>query len=134
MDITPLLCVGRMLEQPLLLLFGGLLATISTISTIPVASMIDCVDFPIVLLLLWGPLAVGLKKLSPGLRSLNAYVSDCEQIGHHFLLLHGYLLHSLDIDNPVMEDIDDFDALEALIMLLLDGLRVSIVDRCLYVP
>jgi hypothetical protein len=87
MDITPLLCVGRMLEQPLLLLFGGLLATISAISTIPVASMIDCVDFPIVLLLLRGPLAVGLKKLSPGLRSLNAYVSDCEQIGHHFLLL-----------------------------------------------
>jgi hypothetical protein len=137
MDITQLLCIGRMLEKPLLLLFGGLL---TAFSAIPTVSMIGRVDFPIVLLLLRGPLTVGLKKSSPGLRSLDAYVNDCEQNDHHFWLLHGYLLHGLDIANPVMKGIDDFDVLdiwdiipgiietfyvvsEALIMLLLDSLQ-----------
>jgi hypothetical protein len=42
MNITSLLYIGRMLEHPLLLLFGGLLAVVSTIGH---------VDFPTVLLL-----------------------------------------------------------------------------------
>jgi hypothetical protein len=46
--------------------------------------MIGRVDFPIVLLLLRGPLTMGLKKSSPGLRSLDAYLNDCEQNDHHF--------------------------------------------------
>jgi hypothetical protein len=143
MDITPLLCIDGMLDRPLLLLIRGLLlaiATISAVSTVPMVSTVSRVDFPIVLLLLRGPLTLGLKKLSLGLRSLNAYVSDYEQISHYFWLLHGYFLHSLDITDSVMEGIDDFDVLdvrdslpgivetfkvvlEALIMLLLDVLQ-----------
>jgi hypothetical protein len=41
-------------------------------------SLVSCVDFPIILLLLRGPLAVGVKMSSPGLGRLNAYVSNCE--------------------------------------------------------
>jgi hypothetical protein len=83
---------------------------------------------------------VGLKKSSLGLRSLNAHVSDCEQISHRLRLPHGNLLHSLDMVDPITEDIDDLDVLnardsipgiietfhvvpEALIMLLLYGLQ-----------
>jgi hypothetical protein len=57
-----------------------------------------------------------------------------------FWLLHGYLLYSLDIADPVMEGVDDLDVLdvrdsvpgiaeifhvvpEAFIMLLLDGIQ-----------
>jgi hypothetical protein len=82
---------------------------------------------------------VGLKKSSSGLESLNAYVSDYEQIDHHPRFLHGYLLHSLDITDPVTEGTDDLIVLDvqdsipsiaetfhvvlkALIRLLLDGL------------
>jgi hypothetical protein len=67
------------------------------------------------------------------------------------MLLYGDLLHSLDIADPVTEGIDDLNilnlwysipgiaetfhvVLEALIRLLLAGLRVSVVDRCSYVP
>jgi hypothetical protein len=137
MDIAPLLCIEGMLEQPLLLLFEGLLAAVSVI---PVVSAIGRVDFSIVLLLLRGPLTSGLKESSLGLGSLVAYISDCEQIGHRFWLLHGYLLHNLDIANLITEGIDDFHVLdiwgsvsgiaklfyvvsEALIMLLFDGLQ-----------
>jgi hypothetical protein len=48
MNITSLLCIMRMLEHPLLLLFGGLLAVVSMI---PMVSTIGHVDFPTVLLL-----------------------------------------------------------------------------------
>jgi hypothetical protein len=113
---------------------------ISAISTIFVTSSVSCVDFLIILLLPRGPLAVGLKKLSPGFGSLNAYVSSCRQIDYHFGLLHGDLLHSLDVTDSITESIDDLDVLdvwdgvpviaeifhvipEALIMLLLDGLQ-----------
>jgi hypothetical protein len=83
---------------------------------------------------------VGLKKLSLDLGSLNAYVNNYKQIGHHFGLLHGDLLHSLDVTDSVTEGIDNLNVLdvrdsipgltetfhivpEALIMLLLDGLQ-----------
>jgi hypothetical protein len=135
MNITPLFCIGS--ERPLLLLFEGLLAVVSVILAV---SMIGRVNFPGVLLLLRGPLATRLKELSPSLRSLDAHVSDHEQIGHRFRLLHGYLLHSLDVANPIMKGVDDFNVLdvwdsvsgiakmfyvvpEALIKLLLDGLQ-----------
>jgi hypothetical protein len=108
------------------------------ISAIFAVSSIGHVDLLMVLLLLQGPLATRLKESSLGLGSLNAYVSDCRQIGHHFGLLQGYLLHSLDIADPITKDIDDLNilyvrdivhgiaemfyiVLEALIMLLLDG-------------
>jgi hypothetical protein len=136
MNITPVFCIGGTLERPLLLLFGGLFATISTILAI---FMISCVDFPIVPFLLREPLAMGLKESSPGIRSFDAYVSDYEQIGHRLRLLHGYLIHNFDIANPIMEGVDDFDVINvwnnvssiaktfhvvpgALIMLLLDDL------------
>jgi hypothetical protein len=74
------------------------------------------------------------------LGGLNAYISICEQISHYFGLFHGDFLNSLDIANPVIKGIDDFDVLdvrdsipgiakmfhlvsEAFIMLLLDGLQ-----------
>jgi hypothetical protein len=84
-------------------------------------------------------LATRLKKLSPGFKSLNACVSDREQIDHHFMLLHGNLLHNLDVSDSVVKCVDDLDILDiwdsvpgiaemihvvpkALIMLLPDGL------------
>jgi hypothetical protein len=111
----------------------------SVVSMIFVISLVSCVDFLIVLLLLQGPLTVGLKKSSPGLKSLNAYISSCKQIDHHSGFLHGDLLYSLDVTNSIMESIDDLDVLdvrdgipgiakmfyvvlEALIVLLFDGL------------
>jgi hypothetical protein len=75
-----------------------------------------------------------------GLRGLDAYVSNCEQIGHCLGLLHCNLLNNLDVSHPVAKGIDDLDVLdirdsvpgvtemfhivpEAFIMLLLDGLH-----------
>jgi hypothetical protein len=76
---------------------------------------------------------------SPDFGGLYAYIGDCEEIEHYLGLLHGDLLHSLDITNPITGGIDDLDVLdvrdivsaiveichivsEALIMLLPDGL------------
>jgi hypothetical protein len=115
-------------------------STVPTIFTILVISSVGRVDFLIVLLLFHGPLATRLKKSSPGFRSLNACVSDREQIGHHLGFLHGELLHSIDDADFIMEGVDDLDVLDvrdsissvaeifhtvpkALIMLLLDGLQ-----------
>jgi hypothetical protein len=114
MDLTPLLCIIRAMKMPLFLIRGLLLAipVIFVVSTIFVISPVSCVDFPIVLFLLRGPLAVRLKNSIPGLGSLNTYVSNCEQIGHHFGLLHGDLLYSLDVTDSVMEGIDNFDVLD----------------------
>jgi hypothetical protein len=137
MDLTPLFCVVRVMKMPLLLLIRGLLLVVSTVSVI---SSVSRIDISVVQLLLHGPLATGLKKSSPDFGSLNAYVSNCEQINHCSGLLHGDLLHSLDIANSIVEGIDDLDVLdiwdvipdvvemfhivsEALIMLLLDGLQ-----------
>jgi ABC-type microcin C transport system permease subunit YejB len=75
MDLAPLLCIVRVMEIALLFLIRRLLLVIPAIFAI---SSVSCVDFPIILLLLWGPLATGLKKLSPGFISLNAYVSNCK--------------------------------------------------------
>jgi hypothetical protein len=75
-----------------------------------------------------------------GLRGLNAYIGNCEQISHYFGFLHGDLLNSFDIAHPVVKGIDNLDVLDvwdgvpgiaktfyivpkALIMLLLDGLQ-----------
>jgi hypothetical protein len=90
-----------------------------------------------------------LKKSSPCLRSLNAYVSNCKQIGHCSGLLHGDLLHSLDVTDSITESIDDLYVMyvqdgvpgivetfhvvpDALIMLLLDGLQ-SLGGRWMFV-
>jgi hypothetical protein len=98
------------------------------------------VDFPVVLLLLHGPLATRLRESSLGFISLNAGVSGREQINHHLGLLHGDILHSLDVADSIVEGIDDLDVLDirdrvpsvvemfhvvpkALIMLLPDGLQ-----------
>jgi hypothetical protein len=81
-----------------------------------------------------------LQKSSLDFGSLYAYIGDYEQISHYFGLLHGYLFHSFDIANAIMEGVDDLDVLdvqdaisdivetldiitETLIMLLLDGLE-----------
>jgi hypothetical protein len=75
-----------------------------------------------------------------GFGSLYAYIGDCEQISHHFGLIHGYLFHSLDIADAITEYVHYLDVLdvrddlpgiaetfdiivETLIMLLLDGLE-----------
>jgi hypothetical protein len=114
-------------------------SAVSVISTIPEMSPVSRVDFSIVLLLLRRPLATRLKKSSLGFETLNVYVSNYEQIDHHFGPLHGNLLHSLDVADSIMKGIDDLDVLdirdgipgvikifhvvpEALIMLLLDDL------------
>jgi hypothetical protein len=143
MDLAPLLCVIRTMEMSLFFLIRRLLLVIPVISTVYVifaTSSVSCVDFLIILLLLRGLLTVGLKKSSLGLRSLNAYVSSSKQIDHHSGLLHGDLLHSLDVIDSVMESIDNLDVLDvrggipgiaktfyvvldALIMLLHDGLQ-----------
>jgi hypothetical protein len=82
------------------------------ISMISVVSTASRVDFLIIPLLLRGSPTSGLKESSPGLGGLNAYISDCEQIGHCFWLLHGYRLQSPNIVDPVSEGIDDFDVLD----------------------
>jgi hypothetical protein len=109
MDLTPLFCVVRVKERPLLLLIGGLLLVVSTISMI---SSVSHVDFLVILLLFRGPRATGLKKSSLSFISLNAYVSDCEQIDHCSRLLHGDLLHSLDVADSIVKGIDDLDVLD----------------------
>jgi hypothetical protein len=143
MDLAPLLCIARVINRSLLFLIRGLLLAspmIFVVSVIFVISSISHVDFLIVLLLLRAPLTTGHTRLSSSFESLNAHVSDCEQIDHHSGLLHGDLLHSLDVTDSVTESIDDLDALdirddvpsvakilhvvsEALIMLLLDDLQ-----------
>jgi hypothetical protein len=92
---------------------------------------------------------VGFKKSSSNLGGLIAFISDCEQIGHRPRLLYEYLVHSLDIANPVMEGINDLNVLDvrdsipdiadtfhvvpkALIRLLLDGLQ-SLYNRWMFV-
>jgi hypothetical protein len=107
MDFTPLLRIGRAIERPLLLLICGLLLTISTIP------MIYRIFLPMVLLLLpLRSLVTWFKKSGLGLRGLNAHIGDREQTGHRFRLLHGDLINNLDIADPVMEGIDDFDVLD----------------------
>jgi hypothetical protein len=143
MDLAPLLCIVKVTERPLLFLIRGPLLAISTVFAvfvILVISLISHVDFLIVLLLLHGPLATRLKKSSPGFRSLNAYIGDYEQIDHYSGLPYGDLLHNLDVADFITEGIDDLNVLdirddvpgvvetfhvvlEALIMLLLDGLQ-----------
>jgi hypothetical protein len=83
---------------------------------------------------------MGLKESSPGLRCLNACVSDCEQISHHLWFLHCNLLHGLNVANSITEGVDDLSVLdvrdsildltkmfhivlEALVMLLTNGLE-----------
>jgi hypothetical protein len=78
--------------------------------------------------------------LSPGFRSLYAYIGDREQISHCFGLLHGYLFHSFNIIDTITEVVNDLDVLnvwdaisgiaetldiitETVIMLLLDSLE-----------
>jgi hypothetical protein len=112
-------------------------------------SLVSHVDFLVVLLLLCRPLATRLKKLSLCFKSLNACVSDCEQISHRLELLHDDLLHSLDVADSAAEGIDDLDALdiwdsvpdvvetfhvvpEALIMLLPDSLQ-SLSSRWMFI-
>jgi hypothetical protein len=104
MDLTALLCIIMETEMPLLFLIRGQLLVVSAvfvISVILVISLASHVDFPVVLLLLCGPLALRLKNSSLGFESLNAYVSNCERINHCSGLLHGDLLHSLDVTDSV---------------------------------
>jgi hypothetical protein len=115
-------------------------STVSVASVILAISPVNRVDFPVVLLLLHGPLATRIKKSSLGIRRFIACVSDREQIGHRLGHLHGDLLHNLDIADSIAEGVDDLDVLdirdsihgvakifhivpEALIILLHDGLE-----------
>jgi hypothetical protein len=81
MDLAPLLCIIRVMGRPLLLLIQRLLLAVSMISVVSMIfaiSSISCVDFLVILLLLRGALAIGVKKSSPGIRCLNTYVSNCK--------------------------------------------------------
>jgi hypothetical protein len=114
MDLAPLLCIIRTMKRHVLFLIWGLLlavSMVSTVSTILAISSVSRVDFLIVMLLLHGPLAMRLRKSSPDFGSLNAYICDYEQINHCSGLLHGDLLHSLDVADSVVESIDDLDIL-----------------------
>jgi hypothetical protein len=110
-NLTPLLHVIGTLERLLLLLIWGLLATVSVVSSVLAIALVSYVDLTI-LLLPWGPLAPGFQKSSSGFKGLYAHVGDCEQIGHRLGLLHGDLLHSLDVADPIVEGIDDLDVLD----------------------
>jgi hypothetical protein len=115
MDLAQLLYIVRATKRHFLFLIRGLLLvipTIFTVSAIFAISLVSHVEFLIILLLLRGPLAAGLKKVSLGFRNLNAHVSDCEQIDHRSGLLYGDLLHSLDVTDSVAEGIDDLDVLD----------------------
>jgi hypothetical protein len=89
-----------------------------------------------------------LQKLSPSFRSLYAYIGDREQISHCFGLFHGYLFHSFNIIDAIMEGVNDLNVLdvrdaisdiaetldiivETLIMLLLEGLEGLSIRRTL---
>jgi hypothetical protein len=127
MDLAALLYVVSATERHLLFLVQGLLLVVSTVSVILAISSVDRVDFPVFLLLLSAPLAMRLKKSSLGFGSLNTCVCDREQIDHRLGLLHGNLLHGLDVLD-VWDSVPDIAemfhvVLEALIMLLLDGLQ-----------
>jgi hypothetical protein len=111
MDLAPLLCVVWATERPLLLLIRGLLLAVFMVSAILVITSVGHVDFPVVLLLFCGPLAMRLQKLSPCFGSLDACVHDWEQISHHLGLLHDDLLDSLDIADAVVEGVDDLNVL-----------------------
>jgi hypothetical protein len=128
-NLTPLLYVIGMSERPLLLLIRGLLAMVATIFMI---SPVSCVDL-LIILFPQGPLVVGLKELSLRFESLYEYVCDCEQITHHLGLLHGDLLHSLDITDPVTESIDDLDVLDVWDSILSIGEVLYIVPKALIV-
>jgi hypothetical protein len=88
------------------------LLVVSTVFVILAISPVSHVDFPIILLLLRGPLVTRLKKLCLGFGSLNACVRDHEQIRHCFGLLHDDLLHILDVTDSVMKGVDDLDVLD----------------------
>jgi hypothetical protein len=139
-DLAPLLEIIKVMKRPLLFLIRGLLAVIPVISAVLAVSLVGRVDLSIILLLLWGPLVMGLKELSPGLGCLDACVHNYEQIGHHLGFLHDDFLHGLDVADSIAEGIYDLDVLdvqdyvpgiakmfyvvlEALIMLLSDGLE-----------
>jgi hypothetical protein len=70
-------------------------------SAVLMISSVSGVDLLILHFSRW-PLAMRLQKLSPGFRSLYAYIGDCEQINHRFELLHDYLFHSFDIADAIM--------------------------------
>jgi hypothetical protein len=91
-------------------------------------------------LFLDGPFATRLQKSNPGIGSLYAYIGNREQISNCFGFLHGYLFHSFNIADAIMEGVNDLDVLdvwnvissitktldiiaETLIMLLLYGLE-----------
>jgi hypothetical protein len=138
MDLIPHLYIIRAMERSLLLLIRGLVLSVFTVSVILVMSLVSRVDFPVILLL-HAPLATRLKKLSLCFGCLDACVRDCEQIGHRLGLPHGDHLHSLDVVDYIIENIDDLNVLhiqdsvpsiaemfhvapEVLIMHLPDGL------------
>jgi hypothetical protein len=110
-NLTPLFHIIRTPKRPLFLMLWGLLAMISTVSLVPAIASVSCVDLMIILLP-WGPLALGIQKSSPGFGGLYAYIGDYKQIGHRLGLLRGDLLHSLDIADPFAEGIDDLDVLD----------------------
>jgi hypothetical protein len=90
----------------------GLLLAVSAVSTVRVIYSVSRVDFSVVLLLLHGPLTMRLKESSPDFRSLNACVSDREQICHYLGLFHSNLLNSLDVVTSIVKGIDDLDVLD----------------------
>jgi hypothetical protein len=139
MNLAPLLRVIGTPKMSLLFLLQGLLDMISGVSSVLAITSVSYVDLAI-FLFPRGPLAPGLQKLSPGLEGFYAHIDNCEQISHHLWLLHDDLLHTLDVADPAMESIDDFNVLdvhdivpdvaeifhvvsETFIMLLSDGLQ-----------
>jgi hypothetical protein len=130
-NLTPLLRVIGTLKRPLLFLLRGLLTVESVVSSVPVIASVSCVDLAII--------SCVIQESCSGIRSLYAYISDCEQINYHLRLLHGNLINNFDIADPIVKGIDDLDVLdirdsipgitetfhivpETLFMLLPDGL------------
>jgi hypothetical protein len=139
MDLTPLLYVVRASEGSSFLLIGVLFSTIAVSSMVILISSFRGVDV-LIIPSSWWPLASRLEKLSPGFRSFYAYISNCEQIGHCFELLHRYLFHGLGIADAISEGVNNVDVLDVrdavsgiaetldiitgtLVVLLLNGLE-----------
>jgi hypothetical protein len=56
-----------------------------------------------------GPLVTCVKELASGLRCLDALICYCQQVSHDFWLLHGDLLNSLDLSDPVTDAPDEVE-------------------------
>jgi hypothetical protein len=102
MDLAPLLCVIRATKGPLLFLIRGLLIVISTVFAV---SPIGHIDLPIILLFLWGSLAVDSRnraRASDALMQVFATASRLATVLGFFMVIYYTVLMSLSSSRKVL--------------------------------